>query len=323
MLDACGRKIDYLRISITDRCNLRCVYCMPEGGVCSMPHEKLLRFEEILRIVRLMQPLGITKVRITGGEPLARRGCLDFIKSLHDLGGLSRIAMTTNGILLQGRMREAREKGLTSLNISLDTLDPARYHQMTRLGSITPVLSAIDEALDCGISVKLNVVPIRGLNEDDLVAVAALAKDKPVCVRFIELMPIGCGSTFSPIPTKEVLSRMEALWGPLHPDTARYGDGPAHYVKPSGFLGSIGVIGAVSHEFCDQCNRIRLTSDGQLKLCLNHRSGLDLRQMLRSGADDHILTAAIHDAIQKKPQRHGFFEALSDHEERRMNEIGG
>lgn len=323
MLDACGRRIDYLRISITDRCNLRCVYCMPENGVSSISHDSLLRYEEIVRLVRLMQPLGVQKVRITGGEPMARRGCLDLVQNLHEMGGLSRIAMTTNALLLRGRMQEARDKGLTSINISLDTLDPVCYRQMTRLGNVTPVLDAIDEALTCGLSVKVNAVPVRGMNENDLVSVAALAQDQPVCVRFIELMPVGCGAAFSPIPTDEVLAKMEAAFGTLLPDETRHGDGPARYVKPHGFVGSIGVIGAVSHEFCDRCNRVRLTADGFLKLCLNHSAGLNLRELLRSGASDEQITAAIYDAIQKKPQRHGFYEALPDREGRRMNEIGG
>ena len=323
MLDACGRRIDYLRISITDRCNLRCIYCMPENGVSSISHDALLRYEEIVRVVRLMQPLGVQKVRITGGEPMARRGCLELVRSLHEIGGLSRIAMTTNALLLRGRMREARDKGLTSVNISLDTLDPIRYRQMTRLGDVAPVLDVIDEALACGLDVKLNAVPVRGMNENDLVSVAALAKDKPLCVRFIELMPVGCGAAFSPIPTDKVFAKMEAAFGALSPDETRHGDGPARYVKPRGFVGSIGFIGAVSHEFCDHCNRVRLTSDGFLKLCLNHSAGLNLRELLRSGASDEQITAAIRDAIQKKPQRHGFYEALPDQEGRRMNEIGG
>ena len=296
MLDACGRKIDYLRISITDRCNLRCVYCMPENGVSSISHDSLLRYEEIVRLVRLMQPLGVQKVRITGGEPMARRGCLDLVQNLHEMGGLSRIAMTTNALLLRGRMQEARDKGLTSINISLDTLDPVCYRQMTRLGNVAPVLDAIDEALTCGLSVKVNAVPVRGMNENDLVSVAALAQDQPVCVRFIELMPVGCGAAFSPIPTDEVLAKMEAAFGTLLPDETRHGDGPARYVKPHGFVGSIGVIGAVSHEFCDRCNRVRLTADGFLKLCLNHSAGLNLRELLRSGASDEQITAAVADA---------------------------
>lgn len=323
MLDEYGRAIDYLRISVTDRCNLRCVYCMPEHGVPDIPHEGLLRYEEIIRIVRLMQPLGIRKVRITGGEPLARRGCLDLVRRLHESGGLVRIAMTTNGILLDGQAAKAKEAGLTDVNISLDTLDAAQYHQITRLGDVDTVLRVIDEALSCGLRVKINAVPMRGLNEDDLTAVAALAADKPVCVRFIELMPVGCGAAFSPIPTDEVLQKMEAAFGTLWSDAAHHGDGPARYVKPNGFAGSIGVISAVSHEFCAACNRVRLTSDGRLKLCLNHQAGLDLRELLRRGAGDDEITEAILTAIQKKPQRHGFFEAVPDKEARRMNQIGG
>ena len=322
MKDSLGRTIDYLRVSVTDRCNLRCVYCMPENGVSSISHDSLLRYEEIVRLVRLMQPLGVQKVRITGGEPMARRGCLDLVQNLHEMGGLSRIAMTTNALLLRGRMQEARDKGLTSINISLDTLDPVCYRQMTRLGNVTPVLDAIDEALTCGLSVKVNAVPVRGMNENDLVSVAALAQDQPVCVRFIELMPVGCGAAFSPIPTDEVLAKMEAAFGMLLPDETRHGDGPARYVKPHGFVGSIGVIGAVSHEFCDRCNRVRLTSQGFLRPCLASESGTDLRALLRSGADDAALLQAIQNTILAKPREHHFGQG-SMPATRGMYRIGG
>ena len=323
MIDLQGRSIEYVRISITDRCNLRCLYCMPEAGVESFSHGDLLSFEEITRIVRLMTLLGMHAVRLTGGEPMTRKGCLDLISMLHALQGVDRIAMTTNGILLKGRVAEAASNGLTDVNISLDTLDPEKYQRITRRGNVSDVLDVLHEALDAGLKVKLNAVPICGLNEDDLVEVAALAKDLPIDVRFIELMPIGTGADMAPIPTSEVLRRMEAAFGPLQKDESRHGMGPAVYGKPAGFTGNIGFISAVSHEFCQTCNRVRITSDGLLKLCLNHRSNLDLRAMLRDGATDEELTEAMRAAILHKPVHHGFSETVEDKEARRMNQIGG
>ena len=323
MLDDCGRRIDYLRISITDRCNLRCVYCMPEGGVSTLRHSDILTYEEIHRLTGLLTRLGVRHLRVTGGEPMARRGCLDLVQRLHGLRGVETIAMTTNALLLRGRVAEARAAGLDALNISLDTLDPATYAAMTRGGRVEDVLSVIDDAVSLGMRVKVNAVPVRGMNDHQLAALATLARDREIHVRFIELMPVGCGAGLSPVPSDEVLKRMEAAFGPLAPDTARHGFGPARYVRPEGFAGSIGVISPMSHEFCDTCNRVRLTADGYLKLCLNHQAGLDVRALLREGADDAALLEALRAAIARKPSRHGFLEEIGDREERRMNEIGG
>ena len=323
MLDDCGRRIDYLRISITDRCNLRCVYCMPEGGVSTLRHSDILSYEEIVRLTGLLTRLGVRHLRVTGGEPMARRGCLDLVRRLHETGGVETIAMTTNALLLRGRVAEARAAGLDALNISLDTVDPATYAAMTRGGRVEDVLSVIDDAVSLGMRVKVNAVPVRGMNDHQLAALAALARDREIHVRFIELMPVGCGAGLSPVPSDEVLKRMEAAFGPLAPDTARHGFGPARYVRPEGFAGSIGVISPMSHEFCNRCNRVRLTADGYLKLCLNHQAGLDVRALLREGADDDALLEALRAAIARKPSRHGFLEEIGDREERRMNEIGG
>lgn len=323
MLDDCGRRIDYLRISITDRCNLRCVYCMPEGGVSTLRHSDILTYEEIVRLTGLLTRLGVRHLRVTGGEPMARQGCLDLVRRLHETSGVETIAMTTNALLLRGRVAEAREAGLNALNISLDTIDPATYAAMTRGGRVEDVLSVIDDAVSLGMRVKVNAVPVRGINDGQLTALAALARDREIHVRFIELMPVGCGAGLSPVPSDEVLARMEAAFGPLAPDNARHGFGPARYVKPEGFMGSIGVISPMSHEFCDRCNRVRLTADGYLKLCLNHQAGLDVRALLRGGAPDDALLEALRAAIAKKPTRHGFLEEIGDREERRMNEIGG
>lgn len=323
MRDAQGRAIEYLRLAITDKCNLRCLYCMPEGGVGSLAHGELLNFEEILRVVRLMVGLGVHTVRLTGGEPMARRGCLELARMIKAIPGVDRLAMTTNGLLLKGRMAEVRDAGIDDLNISIDTLDPAAYARITRGGDVRDVLCAIREALNLGLRVKLNAVPVRGLNDDGLCDLAALAREWPVDVRFIELMPVGCGAALTPVPTDEVRAIIEAGFGPLVPDGAKHGMGPAVYDKPEGFQGSIGFIGAVSHAFCDHCNRVRLTPEGALKLCLNHRNGVDLRALLRGGASDDALRQTIRDAIWQKPARHGFSEDIDDRETRGMNQIGG
>lgn len=323
MLDACGRTIDYVRISITDRCNLRCVYCMPEHGVAAFTHGDVLTYEEILRVVGLLSQLGVRHVRVTGGEPMARRGCLELIERIHAIDGIETISMTTNALLLEGQMERACAAGLNALNISLDTLDPETYRRMTRGGDVRAVRSVIGDALRLGVKVKINAVPVRGWNDRQLCDLAALARDMALCVRFIELMPVGCGAQLEPVPSDEVRRLLEDAFGPMEPDTARHGFGPASYYQPQGFAGAIGLISPLSHAFCADCNRVRLTADGFLKLCLNHTAGTDLRALLRSGADDALLLETLRSAIYQKPARHGFGETIGDREVRRMNEIGG
>ena len=323
MIDGFGREIDYLRISVTDRCNLRCLYCMPEHGISALRHADILRYEEILRIVRIMGGMGIRHLRVTGGEPMARQGCLDFVRELREVPGVESVSMTSNGILLAGRVAEAKQAGVSSLNLSLDTLAPEKYARLTRGGDVKRVLKTLSEAAGMGIPLKVNAVPIRGFNEGELVELALLAKDRPVCVRFIELMPIGCGQDFAPVPQAEAVQLLTDAFGPLPEDDCKHGCGPARYVRPKGFLGSVGFIGAVSHEFCGKCNRIRLTADGRMKLCLNHAEGADLRTPLRSGKTDEEIEALITAAIGRKPLRHAFHETIGDREIRHMNEIGG
>jgi cyclic pyranopterin phosphate synthase len=323
MIDACGREIDYLRISITDRCNLRCVYCMPEEGAQAMCGEALLSFEEIERIVRALTKLGIRALRLTGGEPMARRGCLALAARLHGIAGVETIAMTTNALLLEGRAAEAKRAGIDALNISLDTLDAAAYQRMTRGGDVKTVLRVIDEALAAGMRVKINAVPVKGWNDSGIEALAALARDRPLDVRFIELMPVGCGAALEGIPSEEVARRICTAYGPMQEERGRRGHGPARYARPEGFAGAIGWISPMSHAFCGTCNRIRLTADGRIKLCLNHQAGIDVRALLRGGVSDAALTRTLRAAIAQKPERHGFGEAIGDRESRRMNAIGG
>ena len=323
MKDLQGRSIEYVRISITDRCNLRCIYCMPEKGNDFIPPEQLLTFDEILRTASCMAGLGIRVVRLTGGEPMARSGCLDLISKLKRIEGIDRVTMTTNGALLRGHIEEALAAGLSSVNISIDALTPELYAEMTRGGNVEDVLECIHEAADAGLKVNLNVVPVKGINEGELEGLALLARDMPVDVRFIELMPVGCGKNFEPVRIDEVKRRITAFFGEPEADDDFHGMGPASYVKPHGFTGSIGFIGAVSHGFCSCCNRVRVTSDGMMKLCLNHQASVNLRGMMRSGCTDSELTDVIREAILNKPMEHGFLQEVEDPEFRCMNRIGG
>ncbi len=323
MKDDHGRTIEYLRLSITDKCNLRCVYCMSEKGVPSLAHDELLNFQEIVRLTECLAGLGLDTVRLTGGEPMARRGCLELVKMISSLSFVKKTLMTTNGILLKGRMKEAKAAGLSSVNISLDSVDHDCFFKLTRGGRVEDVLSSVYEALENGIGVKLNAVPVMGINDDGIADIAALAENLPIAVRYIELMPVGYGSILKYMPIDLVKQKIEAAFGPLEKDKEKHGLGPAVYYRPRGFKGSIGFIGAISHEFCDSCNRVRITPDGFLKLCLNHQAGIDLKSMLRNGSDDKEITERIREAILKKPESHGFYGQVPDREIRRMNQIGG
>lgn len=323
MLDQYGRSIDYLRVSITDRCDLRCVYCMPESGAPAARRGDLLRREEIIRLVRILAGTGIRHLRVTGGEPMTRGGCLELIGRLRGVEGIESVAMTSNGLLLCDRIDEAKRAGLSALNLSLDSLDAGAYALLTRGGDVHRVMRTLEQAVAAGLSVKVNAVPVRGFNESGLTGLAALARDNPICVRFIELMPLGCARGLRSVPQAEILQMLTDAFGALAADNRPHGHGPAQYFRPAGFCGSVGFISAVTHAFCDSCNRVRLTADGQLKLCLNHTAGLDLRAMLRGGADNAEMEAAICGAIAGKPRRHGFFERIGDRELRRMNELGG
>ena len=322
MKDRLGRNIEYLRVSITDRCNLRCLYCMPEAGAEALRPDELLTFGEIQRAVACLARLGIRAVRLTGGEPMARPGCLALVEMLKAVPGIDRVAMTTNGLLLKDRVAQAARAGLDALNISLDALDPDVYRRMSRGGDVGDALATLRQAVACGLRVGVNAVPVRGLNDGELEALAALARSLPVDVRFIELMPVGCGRGLEGLPNDAVAARLERAFGPLAP-SEESGPGPAVYYRPEGFQGRVGFISALGHEFCDRCNRVRLTPEGRLKLCLNHRAGLDVRAMLRGGAGDDALACAMGEAIWNKPARHGFAEAISDREFRGMNQFGG
>lgn len=324
MTDGQGRIIDYLRVSVTDRCNLRCVYCMPPQGVEWMPHEAIITYEEILRLCRLFAGLGVRRVRLTGGEPLARKGLDGLVQGLKEIGGIEAVALTTNGTLLADQLPALRAAGLDGVNLSLDTLDRMQFAAMTRRDGLDKALAGLNAALKVpGLTVKLNCVPTTE-NMDQLAPLAGLAKDKPLAVRFIELMPIGLGGGLPPVTEAEIRTRLERAYGPLSPCEADRGGGPCRYFRARGFVGKIGFISAMSHQFCATCNRVRLTATGFLKTCLQYDCGVDLRALIKSGADDAALQSAMERAITEKPVQHHFGQAGGGADEtRNMNQIGG
>ena len=325
MIDSFGRTIDYLRLSITDRCNLRCQYCMPSGCDAKIAHDEVMRFEELLRICRILAGLGISTVRITGGEPLVREGAAEFAGELKAIEGIKRVTMTTNGILLGGHLQSLARAGLDAVNISLDTLDEEKFRRLTKCEGVAVVLSAVDSALALGLDVKINCVPLRGFNEDDIVQLAALAKDKNIAVRFIELMPLGAAASMQPVPVSEVIARIEKSFGALRLSPEKIGSGPAVYHTLEGFTGYIGIIGALSCRYCEGCNRLRITAAGILKPCLSSDLGLDLRRLVRSGASAGEIETAVRELTAKKPAGHNFGAAGEKTKHRRTEifRIGG
>ncbi len=326
MRDQFGRKIDYLRLSVTDRCNLRCRYCMPEDGVPYKPHDSMMTYEEIERLLRLLVELGIRRVRITGGEPLVRKDLIPFIGRISALPGLTDLALTTNGILLAGLASDLKAAGITRVNISLDTLDPGKFADLTRRGGLDQVLKGVDTALELGFSpVKLNCVVIRGFNDEELLAFAGLTRERPLHVRFIELMPLGGSQPWSAdrlVPAAEIRHRIEAENGPLEPALVA-GAGPAKYLRLPGAAGTVGFISAMSEHFCQGCNRIRLSADGKLNPCLGALTAVDILGRLRSGASDAELREALAAAVRLKPVEHHMGDLGSEASGRRMSAIGG
>ena len=303
--DRFGRTIEYLRISVTDRCNLRCLYCLPASGVRWLPREEILRFEEIREVVRVGSELGITHVRLTGGEPLVREGLDQLVRMLAPIPQVRDLSLTTNGVLLAWSARLLAAAGLKRVNISLDTLHRERFHAITRFGTIDDVWDGIHAALNAGLSpVKLNVVVMRGVNDDEVIELGRLTVDRPLHVRFIELMPIGeYFSREKLVPAEEILSRLSAL-GPLEPVASPGGCGPARAYAWEGAAGTVGVIGAVTQAFCAQCNRLRLTATGTLRPCLDDTAAVDLMPALRPTVDHERLAQLVRQAVANKPEQH-------------------
>ena len=326
MTDQCGREINYMRISVTDRCNLRCRFCMPQGNIEFQEKENLLTYDEILAIVTAVIPLGIHDFRITGGEPLVRNDIVDLVCGIKSLDLQNRVYLTTNGVLLKQNLASLIKAGLDGVNISLCSTDAKEYEWITGSNQMEVVKEAILCAADSGLKTKVNCVPLLHWNEDHLTQVALLAKDHPIDVRFIEMMPIGLGSNYSAIKGADILSRMEAVFGMYEPVRKKKGNGPATYVKFQGFQGDIGFINARTCAFCKDCNRIRLTANGFLKLCLNYETGIDVLEVLKNHSSTLELTNIIEKAIDVKPVHHNFREGEEPKKGetlRYMSQIGG
>ena len=305
LTDGYNRSIDYLRISLTDKCNLRCKYCVPSCGVERKEHSEILTLEEVLRITDIMTLLGVRKVRFTGGEPLLRKNAVGLIKNVSKLSDAPKICITTNGVLLGDYLDFLYDASVRDINISLDTLDPVTYEAITGEDALESVFGSIRECLMKDIDLKINAVPIKGINEDDIPSLASIAKDNPITVRFIELMPLGCASAYKGVPNDEVRRKLFEVYGE-EKEVQNDVNSPARYVTYEGFTGKIGFISPVSHAFCKNCNRLRLTCDGKLKLCLASPLSLDLKALIRSGASDKDISQAITEAVLKKPEHHGF-----------------
>lgn len=328
MKDQYGREIDYIRISVTDRCNLRCQYCMPEEGIPSIGHSKVLTFEEILTVCRCVSRLGIRKIKLTGGEPLVRKGFTELVRKIKEIPQIEEVTVTTNGILLGEYLDELKEAGLDAINISLDTLNRDKFREITRLGDLDSVLFGLKKACSMGFkSIKINSLIMKEWNQNEVADLVALAKEYPVSVRFIEMMPIGTGKGFHPVYQEEIMKDLETVYGEMKPCYEKIGNGPASYYEIPGFQGKIGFISAVSHEFCKGCNRIRLTSDGNLKLCLQYKNVLNVKELIERGTKEDQLTEIIQAAIFLKPLHHDFNSVCSngrdEKEVKNMAQIGG
>jgi len=326
LLDNNHRGINYLRLSVTDRCNLRCIYCMPEQGIKFIPHSEILTYEEMLHIVRLCVQKGIRKVRLTGGEPLVRKGFISFLERLCKIEELEEITLTTNGVLLKSLAADIKNCGICRINVSLDSLKPERFFRITGRDYFERVCEGIEEAEHVGFNpIKINVVAIKGVNDDEILDFAALTLEKPYHVRFIEIMPIGDKNIWTAekfISAIKIHNRIQTL-GVLQPINHNPLDGPAERYALEGAKGEVGFIGALSNHFCDTCNRLRLTADGHLKGCLFSDQETDIKTPLRDGKGDSHLLNLIMDTILNKPKDHGLAEYKLRKCVRQMNSIGG
>ena len=325
LTDAFGRRHTYLRIALTERCNLRCRYCMPEDGVALTPDERLLTLDEIERLAALFVRAGVTKIRLTGGEPLLRAGIEDLAERLGRLPGLKTLAITTNGLLLPKKLPRLHAAGLNLVNVSLDTLRPERFEQVTRRRGFEVVMEAVEMAVAYGYDpVKVNCVVMRGVNDDELADFAAWTSEQPIEVRFIEYMPFG-GNNWQDVrlvPYAEMKERIEAVHGPLERCRDHPNDTSKTYRVP-GFRGRLGFITSMSTPFCDGCNRLRLTADGSLKVCLFGNAEVSLRDAMRSGLSDVQLAGVIQAAVLRKKAAHAGVDTLAYQENRPMILIGG
>jgi cyclic pyranopterin phosphate synthase len=322
ILDSFGRSINYLRISATDRCNLRCIYCMPPEGVPQMSHSEILSYEEIRTVAQAAAELGVNKVRLTGGEPLVRAELPKLIKMLSQIDGIQELSLTTNGTLLKNYARELKQAGLSRVNVSLDTLKEDRFQYITRLGKLKDVLEGIETAKKVGFQpVKVNTVVMRGINDDEILDFARMSYEEESHVRFIELMPFK--GVAESVPSIEVRQHV-GLLGKLEPYLSITGNGPARYYRLAGAKGTIAFISPLTElSFCSRCNRMRLTPDGKLRPCLLGEDEIDLKVPLRNNASMEQLKRLILKAVASKPEHHHLERGNDRPVKRKMSQIGG
>lgn len=326
MLDRFGRSIDYLRISVTDRCNFRCVYCMPPQGIELLDSGEILTYEELLRIITVLGQVGVNKIRLTGGEPLVRPGIVDFIRRMRSIKTVKAIALTTNGSLLAGMAGDLRQAGLQRVNISLDTIDAQHFEAITGRDNLAQVLAGLDQAIAVGFSpVKLNVVLTEMLTEQDIGYFLDRVYQSPVVIRFIEYMPIGRQSIKSASLIHGVKAKLECVSNAkLQPTVTVQGSGPARYYRLPQAQGAFGFITPMSEHFCHKCNRIRLTADGKIKPCLLSNIELDIKQLMRSGCNDQEIFQRFAQAIVEKSHQHDLsYQQANGEFTRAMFQVGG
>jgi GTP 3',8-cyclase len=324
LIDTYGRRINYLRLSVTDRCNLRCSYCMPEEGVAKLSHEQVLSYEELLRISTEAVAAGIEKIRVTGGEPLVRKGILNFLAQLSGLPGLKELVLTTNGVQLGEMAQGLRDAGVQRLNISLDSLNPETFAKITRGGSLQAVLDGIAAAERVGFPPhKINVVLMRGVNDNEILDFVRLTMERPYAVRFIEYMPT-CGDgdwRDLTVPGSEIMERIAERYS-VEETGSQERSGPARNFRVAGSLGSLGIITAMTGHFCDHCNRLRVTASGLAKGCLFSGADVDLKPALAAG-DPAVLREEIRRIVQAKPGRHQLTAEGAENSPFAMSRVGG
>jgi cyclic pyranopterin phosphate synthase len=325
LIDPYNRHLNYLRISITDRCNLKCIYCVPSDLIPRLSHDDIMTYEEILRLVRIGIKLGISKIRVTGGEPLVRKGVYGFLTDLSQLDGLADLSLTTNGVALKANLKKINAAGIKRINISLDTLERTKFEHITGFDLFDQVWQGIEMALEMGFQpIKLNIVALNGVNDDELTNMARLSLDYPLHIRFIEYMPIGESQIGNGplLLAPEIKKRISAL-GSLIPVPSALNDGPAQRYHFEGAAGEIGFIHALSHHFCDRCNRLRLTARGHLRPCLLSDHHEDVRGIMRSGGTDEQLAEVFFKAVDHKPSDHNLAIQSPSGICSQMSSIGG
>lgn len=323
LIDRFGRKINYLRLSVTDRCNMRCRYCMPAHGVDKVAHQQVLSYEHLHQIAQAAVDVGVEKIRVTGGEPLVRKGIVPFLQQLSQLEGLKQLVLTTNGLLLDEMAFDLKQAGVQRLNVSLDSLNPRIFSEVTRGANLVRVLSGIAAAERAGLPLKINVVAMRGVNDHEIERFAELTLDKPITVRFIEYMPAlkEAGWQKMAISGQQILTRLAQRYS-LTPVVCGELAGPAQEYRIAGARGTLGVITPVSGHFCASCNRIRVTSTGQARSCLFSDCGMDLKPLLEQGGVE-ALRQALKQVVQLKPDAHGVTTEQDEHQAFAMSNIGG